>query len=75
MLEHLPELSGGKRALAHTAIRYALSSPAVACAIPGASSLEQLLQNMAAGEAKELTAYELEAIRQISLSGKYEQHR
>lgn len=71
----LNEAGENPRDLAHRAIRYALANPAVAAVIPGASSLEQLLHNIAAGDAEELTAAELEAIRRLSKSNRYEQHR
>ncbi|UNK17834.1 aldo/keto reductase [Paenibacillus sp. N3/727] len=61
--------------LSHTAIRYALSHPAVACAIPGASSVEQLRHNAAAGETERLTPQEIQSIQIISRANRYEQHR
>lgn len=73
--ERLLELIGTSRSLSQTAIRYTLASPAVAVAIPGASSLQQLLGNISAGEAQPLTAAELEAIRSLSKANRYEQHR
>lgn len=63
------------RDLSHTAIRYALSHPAVACTIPGASSVEQLRQNAAAGETEQLTPQEIQSIQVISRANRYEQHR
>ena len=66
---------GGSSDMAHTAIRYALANPAVASVIPGASSAAQLLHNIDAGRAQALTSNELEAIRSLSRSNRYEQHR
>ncbi|CAM4458628.1 aryl-alcohol dehydrogenase-like predicted oxidoreductase [Paenibacillus endophyticus] len=63
------------RDIAHAAIRYALADPAVATVIPGASSAEQLLHNIAAGAAAELTQEEWTAIRSLSEANRYEQHR
>lgn len=73
--ESLLKLSAASRDLSHTAIRYALSHPAVAAVIPGASSLEQLLQNLEAGNIQALSPIELDAIRRISRSSHYDQHR
>ncbi|WP_424767618.1 aldo/keto reductase [Paenibacillus sp. sgz302251] len=75
LIQGLQRLDGGSRDLAHTAIRYALSNPAVATVIPGASSIEQLLHNLEAGSEEELTQAELHAIRQLSRANHYEQHR
>ncbi|MFC7678479.1 aldo/keto reductase [Paenibacillus sp. GCM10028914] len=63
------------RNLSHTAIRYALSHPAVACVIPGASSVDQLRHNAAAGEVEPLTPQEIQTIQTISRANKYEEHR
>lgn len=74
VLERLQRQSGSRK-LSHTAIRYALAHSAVATAIPGASSLAQLIQNIEAGSAPALSLDELEAIRAISHANRYEQHR
>ncbi|WP_106767021.1 aldo/keto reductase [Paenibacillus faecalis] len=66
---------GSVRDLSHTAIRYVLSHPAVASAIPGASSLEQLKHNAAAGNLEQLTPQEIQRIQVISRANRYEQHR
>lgn len=66
---------GGSRDIAHKAIRYALAHPAVAAVIPGASMAAQLEHNIDAGYAQALTPTELEAIRSLSRSNRYEQHR
>ncbi|WP_337100215.1 aldo/keto reductase [Paenibacillus sp. YIM B09110] len=73
--EQLLELDLQERSLSQSAIRYALSPPAVAIAIPGASSFEQLRLNVEAGNAAPLSDLELEAIRRISRANRYEQHR
>ncbi|MGM0884628.1 MAG: aldo/keto reductase [Bacillota bacterium] len=73
--ESLFKLNSDSRDMSHTAIRYALSHPAVATVIPGASSLEQLLQNIEAGNIQALSPIELDAIRRISRSNQYDQHR
>lgn len=63
------------RSMAQTAIRYALSHPAVAAVVPGASSRQQLLHNIAASKAAPLTAAEIQAIREHSPANLYKQHR
>ncbi|MDR9855294.1 aldo/keto reductase [Paenibacillus sp. VCA1] len=63
------------RSMSQTAIRYSLGHPAVAAAIPGASSLEQLRHNAAAGDSPDLTPKELEQIRGISRANVYTAHR
>lgn len=73
--EQLQELDLQGRSLSQTAIRYALSPPAVAIAIPGASSTEQLRHNIEASQAQPLAEAELEAIRRIARANRYEQHR
>lgn len=71
----LQALREGVRDPAHAAIRYALAHPAVAAAIPGASTIEQLRHNLAAGEAPALSQKELEKLRRISKANTYEAHR
>lgn len=63
------------RNLSHTAIRYALAHPAVACVIPGASSVDQLRHNAAAGEVEPLSPQEIQTIQVISRANQYDQHR
>lgn len=63
------------RTLAQTAIRYALSDPAVGVVIPGASSIEQLRLNVSASSAPLLTADEREAIRALTKANQYTAHR
>lgn len=71
----LAQLTSPARSLSQLAIRYSLGHPAVAVAIPGASSREQLLQNLAAAEVPPLTDAELAAIRSYSKANRYELHR
>lgn len=61
--------------VSHLAIRYALAHAAVACTIPGASSLEQLLHNLAAGNKDELSPQDIQSIQAISRANQYEAHR
>ncbi|MCK8489362.1 aldo/keto reductase [Paenibacillus sp. MBLB2552] len=71
----LQELETSERCLTQLAIRYSLAHPAVAVAIPGASSREQLLQNLAAADIPELSTAEVELIRSFSKANQYTVHR
>lgn len=73
--EQLLRLPDSGRSMSHLAIRYALAHPAVSAAIPGASSVEQLLNNIKAADAAPLTPNEIEAIHEISKANRYELHR
>lgn len=77
LLDVLKELEevGGDTDLSHLAIRYALAHAAVACTIPGASSLEQLRHNLAAGNKEELSPQDIQSIQAISRPNQYEAHR
>ena len=61
--------------MAQTAIRYALSHPAVAAVVPGASSRTQLLHNIEAASSAPLTAAEIQEIREQYPANQYKQHR
>ncbi len=61
--------------LSHLAIRYSLSHPVVATVIPGASSLEQLRDNLEAASIPPLTADMLGRIRAVSRANRYTAHR
>lgn len=74
ILRRLEEYGNGTD-LTHTAIRYALGHAAVACTIPGASSLEQLLHNIAAGKMEELSPQDTQTIQAITRANQYEAHR
>lgn len=71
----LGQLTSEGRSLSQLAIRYSLSHPAVAVAIPGASSREQLLQNISAADISPLTEEEVQLIRRLSKAGVYKVHR
>lgn len=73
--EQLQSLVKNDRSMGQTAIRYALANPVVATAIAGASSLEQLIHNTAAGDAPALTDEEIERIRSFSKASQYTAHR
>ncbi|MEX3618674.1 aldo/keto reductase [Paenibacillus glucanolyticus] len=74
ILKRLEEYGNGAD-LTHTAIRYALSHVAVACTIPGASSLEQLVHNIAAGTVEKLSPQDIQTIQAITRANQYEAHR
>ena len=69
----LDQLTSGTRTRAQLALRFALSHPAVATTIPGASSSAQLAENADVGEA--LTAAELAALRALLPAARYDAHR
>ena len=84
-LDHSPEVLEGARAglqdlvtpertMAQLALRYALSQPAVATVVPGASNLEQLEENVGAAEVT-LSEGELETLRSLDTTSHYTQHR
>ncbi|QJD86033.1 aldo/keto reductase [Cohnella herbarum] len=73
--EQLHALENAGRSLTSLAIRYSLSHPAVAVAIPGASSPEQLVQNLKAADVPELSEEEVKLIRSLSKPNRYSQHR
>ena len=72
---NLVELTGEGRTLAQTAIQYVLGDPAVAVALPGASSLEQLHQTISAANAAPLTSEEREMLRTATRANQYTAHR
>ncbi|GIP01018.1 putative oxidoreductase YqkF [Paenibacillus lautus] len=74
ILKRLEEVGRGMD-LSHLAIRYAVAHAAVACTIPGASSLEQLLHNLVAGNKEELSPQDIQSIQAISRANQYEAHR
>jgi aryl-alcohol dehydrogenase-like predicted oxidoreductase len=61
--------------LAQTAIRYALAHPAVATAIPGARTLQQLQVNVQAADIPPLTDGQLRRLRELSKANVYTDHR
>ncbi|RBW70381.1 aldo/keto reductase [Bacillus taeanensis] len=71
----LRETCGTSHNLTQLALRYALSHPAVATTIPGASSMEQLQENLSAANVREFTKAEITLIQQLSKENKYDKHR
>ena len=78
VLEHiraaLQSLVTPERTMAQLGLRYALSHSAVATVVPGASSLEQLEENVGAAEVT-LSEGELETLRSLDTVTRYTQHR
>ena len=64
-----------ERSKGQLALRYALSHPAVATVIPGASRMEQLEENIGAAQISELSESELEHLRDLSKANIYDNHR
>ncbi|GAB7388362.1 aldo/keto reductase [Bacillaceae bacterium] len=75
LVKRLHGLSGEERSVAQLALRYPLAHPAVATAIPGASRLEQLLENVRAASVPPLSEEEYETIRCWSKANVYAAHR
>ena len=71
----LDEVSGPQRSRSQTALSYPLAHPAVATLVPGASSLSQLEENVAAAEAPPLAVTDLERLRARVPARTYRQHR
>ncbi|AWB44774.1 oxidoreductase [Paenibacillus sp. CAA11] len=71
----LRELAGSPEDMGTIAIRYSLQHPAVAAAIPGASSVNQLLDNIRAAKRGTLTETEYSKLQSISKPNQYENHR
>jgi 1-deoxyxylulose-5-phosphate synthase len=70
--EHLETLATPERTASQTALHFALSHPAVATTIPGASRLEQLEEN---ANVADLSAGELAQLRALTKTNRYEVHR
>ncbi|WP_168118824.1 aldo/keto reductase [Paenibacillus sp. HB172176] len=73
--EQLKALTASGRSLTQLAIRYSLSHPAVATAIPGASSVSQVRSNLKAADCDALTGEEIALVRRVSKANLYKLHR
>lgn len=73
--DQLMQMSGTKRSLTHTALRYCLDEPTVAVTLAGASTVEQLRDNVEACRSPEMLEEERSAIQAISKANRYTQHR
>lgn len=63
------------RSRGQVALRYVLAHPAVASTIPGASNLNQLEENIAAGNAPNLSPEELKQLKAFMPTSVYKDHR
>ena len=63
------------RTRGQVALRYVLAHPAVAVSIPGASNLNQLEENIAAGKAPSLSHDELKRLKTVFPASVYAEHR
>lgn len=75
LLPLLKEKIAPSRPLNEVAFQYNLANPAIASVIAGASSPEQVRANAKAAQSKPLTNEELAAIRTLSKSTVYKEHR
>lgn len=73
--ERLAAFASDERSMEQLAIRYSLAHPAVATAIAGASSPEQLQHNVGAAAVTPLTEQEISELRGITRANRYTQHR
>ena len=71
----LEQAGAAARTPAQTALRFALAAPAVATVIPGASTLAQVEQNVAATATPPLAAAEHAALRAAAPAQRYRLHR
>lgn len=74
ILAHIKELGSG-RSTAAIALQYCLANPAVAAVIPGASKVEQVMENVRAASAPPLTNEEYRALQHAAKSSFYQEHR
>jgi aryl-alcohol dehydrogenase-like predicted oxidoreductase len=75
VVRQLATLANERRSIPQIALRYTLAHPAVATAVPGASKMEQLQENIGAADVPDLTADEIAFIRSVSKANVYTQHR
>ncbi|WCT55190.1 aldo/keto reductase [Paenibacillus kyungheensis] len=73
--QQLEPLTQANRSLSQTAIQYVLAHPAVAVLAAGASSSQQLRENVEAASSPALTDDEVQMIRSIRAANQYTQHR
>lgn len=73
--QQLEPLTQANRSLSQTAIQYVLAHPAVAVLAAGASSSQQLREDVEAASSPALTDDELQMIRSIRAANQYTQHR
>jgi aryl-alcohol dehydrogenase-like predicted oxidoreductase len=75
LIPQIKDKTGENRSLTATALQFCLAHPVVAAVIPGASSLEQLQENISAASAPSLTSEEYEWLKQHTKASVYDAHR
>lgn len=75
LIHSLQEKVAKERSLTKVALQYNLAHPAVASVIVGASSVEQLKENVKAVTSAPLTSDEIRIIQEISKANQYTEHR
>jgi aryl-alcohol dehydrogenase-like predicted oxidoreductase len=71
----IADVSGQDRSLAQTALRFVLAHPAIAAAVVGIRTLQQLEQAAGVSVSAELSSEEIEKLRGAIKINTYEQHR
>ena len=74
-LKSIHEKMGDNRSMNELALQYILAHESVAAVIPGASSVQQLQENIDAVNSGPLSSNELEMLKQLTKLSRYEQHR
>ncbi|MFI8685271.1 aldo/keto reductase [Rossellomorea sp. NPDC077527] len=74
-IESIHRKLGDNRSMNELALQYNLSHDSVAAVIPGASSVQQLQENIDAVTSAPLSSEELEMLKQLTKLSRYEQHR
>ncbi|PKG21880.1 aldo/keto reductase [Niallia nealsonii] len=75
ILPKVKEIVADKHTLTEAALQYNLANPTVASVIAGASSIEQLVENAKAINSEPLSFEEIEAIKKLTKTNLYDQHR
>lgn len=75
LIPSLKEKVAASRSLTGVSLRYNLAHPAVASVIVGASSIEQVKENVKAVSSEPLTEDEVSLIRAMTKANKYDVHR
>lgn len=75
VLSHMKKAFEPNRTPTEVSLQFVLANPTVASAVAGASSVEQLLENVKAAEGKPLSEEEMNWIRSITKANRYDKHR
>lgn len=74
-IESIHSKMGDQRKMNELALQYILSHQSVAAVVPGASSVQQLQENIDAVNASPLSTEELDMLKHLTKLSRYEQHR